>query len=53
MRLLGVAVLLFMLQGARNQPDAVVKRASVYVDGYMKDLGSIVGEERYYHEARW
>ena len=53
MRLLGVAVLLFMLQGARNQPDAVVKRASVYVDGYMKDLGSIVGEERYYQEARW
>ena len=33
--------------------DTVVKRASAYTDDYMKELGSVVGEEQYNQEAAW
>lgn len=52
MKLYLAALLLLGLQG--NPPvETVVQRASRYVDTYMKDLGSIVGEEVYVQEATW
>jgi len=47
------ALLVFSFQGAQSQLDVVVKRASRYVDTYMKQLGSITGEERYFQTAAW
>src|SRR5262245_15559627 len=47
------AVLLFSLQSTPSELDRVVKRASVYADQYMKDFGTIAGEERYFQTAAW
>jgi len=53
MKLLAAAFLLLGLQSTASSVDAVVKRASQYVDTYMKEFGSIIGEEHYGQAAIW
>jgi VWFA-related protein len=53
MKFLAAAFLLLTLQGEHNETDIVIHRASAYVDVYMKQLGTIIGEEQYNQEAQW
>ena len=53
MGFLAVALLVLGFQSAPSPVDTVVKRASQYVDVYMRELGSIIGEEQYNQEALW
>src|SRR5215467_3211673 len=53
MRALIVGLLLFAFQSRQTQIDQIVKRASVYANEYLQQLGSVVGEERYVQEAAW
>src|SRR5262245_15473538 len=53
MKFIVAALLLLGLQSGPSSVDAVVKRSSQYVDTYMKELGSIIGEEQYAQDALW
>src|SRR5262245_46287632 len=53
MKLLTAVFLFLGLQSTSSAVDPIVVRASRYVDGYMKELAAIIGEEQYVQEALW
>jgi len=53
MKLLAAALLFLAFQDGRSEIDTVMQRASAYVDGYLKELGTIIGEEQYNQGAQW
>jgi VWFA-related protein len=53
MRTTIITLLILTVQSSGTDVESLMKRASVYANEYMQQLGSIVGQESYVQEARW